>query len=134
MELTESVRLVLNGLFPDLLGIEFVEVSRERVVGSFVVRPDLCTVGGVLHGGALMSLADTLGAVGAFVNLPQGTRTSTMESKTNFLGAAGVGSRVTGESTPVHLGKLTMVWQTRVKSESGKLIGLVIQTQVVLPG
>jgi len=87
----------------------------------------------VLHGGALMAFADTLGAAGTIVNLPDGASTTTLESKTNFLAAAPVGSRVIGEATPIHRGRTTMVWQTRLTNEAGRLIGLVIQTQLVLP-
>jgi len=123
----------MKGLLPDLLGIELSEVAPERVVATLEVRPELCTVGNILHGGSIMAFADTLGAVGTFVNLPAGHRTTTIESKTNFLGAAPLGSRVTGECTPVHRGRTTMVWQTRVTSEAGKLVALVTQTQMVIP-
>jgi uncharacterized protein (TIGR00369 family) len=123
----------MKGLLPDLLGIELTEATAERVLATLAVRQDLCTVGGALHGGAIMAFADTLGAVGTFVNLPAGHRTTTIESKTNFIGAAPLGSRVTGESTPLHRGRTTMVWQTRVTSEAGKLVALVTQTQMVIP-
>ncbi|MFL6623441.1 MAG: PaaI family thioesterase [Sulfurifustaceae bacterium] len=124
----------LSTEFPGYLGIEFIEVTPERVVGALHVRPELCNGAGILHGGALMSLADTLGAVATLVNLPEGARTTTLESKTNFLGAVPVGARVIGECAPFHRGKTTMVWQTLVKSESGKLCAVVTQTQLVLPG
>lgn len=124
----------LSTEFPGYLGIEFIEVTRERVVGALRVRPELCNGSGILHGGALMSLADTLGAVATIVNLPEGARTTTLESKTNFLGAVPLGTRVIGECAPFHRGKTTMVWQTLVKSESGKLCAVVTQTQLVLPG
>lgn len=133
MDLLESVQQILQPLFPGVLGIELTEVSPERVVASMLVRPDLCTTGGVLHGGAIMAFADTLGAVATFANLPQGARTTTIESKTNFLGAAPAGTRVSGECTPFHRGRTTMVWQTLVKSEAGKLCAVVTQTQMVLP-
>ncbi len=133
MNLLESVQQILQPLFPGVLGIELAEVSPERVVASMLVRPDLCTTGEVLHGGAIMAFADTLGAVATFANLPQGVRTTTIESKTNFLGAAPAGTRVTGECTPFHRGRTTMVWQTLVKSEAGKLCAVVTQTQMVLP-
>ncbi len=133
MNLLESVQQILQPLFPGVLGIELTEVSPERVVASMLVRPDLCTTGGVLHGGAIMAFADTLGAVATFANLPQGARTTTIESKTNFLGAAPAGTRVSGECTPFHRGRTTMVWQTLVKSEAGKLCAVVTQTQMVLP-
>ena len=133
MSLAESIQQRLKGIFPELLGIRLTEVTPERVLAELTVRPDLCTAGGVMHGGAFMAFADTLGAVGTVANLPPGARTTTIESKTNFIGAAPAGSRVIGESTPLHRGKTTMVWQTRVSSESGKLLALVTQTQMVLP-
>ena len=134
MDLAASIQDRLKGLFPDLLGIELTEVAPERVAARLMVRDALCTTGKVLHGGAIMAFADTLGAVGTFVNLPRGARTTTIESKTNFLGAAPLGARILGESTPVHRGRTTMVWQTRITLETGKLVALVTQTQMVLPG
>jgi 1,4-dihydroxy-2-naphthoyl-CoA hydrolase len=134
MDLAASIQDRLKGLFPDLLGIELTEVAPERVAAGLTVRDGLCTTGKVLHGGAIMAFADTLGAVGTFINLPPGARTTTIESKTNFLGAAPLGARILGESTPVHRGRTTMVWQTRITLETGKLVALVTQTQMVLPG
>jgi 1,4-dihydroxy-2-naphthoyl-CoA hydrolase len=119
--------------FPGLLGIQFIEVTPERVLASMEVRPDMDNNAGILHGGAMMAFADTLGAVATIVNLPKGARTTTIESKTNFVGAVPVGGRVIGECTPFHRGKTTMVWQTLVKSEAGKLCAVVTQTQMVLP-
>jgi len=133
MPALEELNRLLAPLFPGLLGIELTEARPERVCAVLPVRPDLCTTGEALHGGAFMAFADTLGAVGTFLNLPAGARTTTIESKTNFLGAAPLGTRVSGESTPLHRGRTTMVWQTRIHSESGKLIAVVIQTQMVLP-
>jgi 1,4-dihydroxy-2-naphthoyl-CoA hydrolase len=121
-------------LLPGLLGVEVLEALPERVTARMQVRPDLCTLGGVLHGGAVMAFADTLGAVATILNLPSDARTTTVESKTNFLGAAPAGSVVLAETVPVHRGRTTMVWQTYVRSEAGKLIALVIQTQLVLSG
>jgi uncharacterized protein (TIGR00369 family) len=134
MNLLEPVQKILQPLFPGLLGIELTEVGPERVVASMQVRPELCTTGEVLHGGAIMAFADTLGAVATYANLPTGARTTTIESKTNFLGAAKAGTRVTGECTPFHRGRTTMVWQTLVKTEAGKLCAVITQTQMVLPG
>jgi 1,4-dihydroxy-2-naphthoyl-CoA hydrolase len=133
MDLLASVQEVLQPLFPGVLGIRLTEVTPERVVAAMEVRPELCTTGGVLHGGAVMAFADTLGAVATFANLPKGARTTTIESKTNFLGAAASGTRVIGECTPFHRGRTTMVWQTMVRSEAGKLCAVVTQTQMVLP-
>jgi uncharacterized protein (TIGR00369 family) len=122
-----------KGLLPDLLGIELLETAPERVTARLLVRPDLCTLGGVMHGGALMAFADTLGAIATLLNLPHDARTTTIESKTNFLAAAATGTHVTAECTPVHRGRTTMVWQTRVSNANAKLVALVTQTQLVLP-
>jgi 1,4-dihydroxy-2-naphthoyl-CoA hydrolase len=86
----------------------------------------------VLHGGAVMAFADTLGAMGTIVNLPQGAGTTTIESKTNFVAPAPVGTRVVGEATPIHRGRRTMIWQTRIATREGRLVALVTQTQLVL--
>ena len=118
--------------FSNLMGVEIVERSKDRVVGRLVVREDLCTAGGILHGGAFMAFADALGAIGGFLNLPAGARTKTLESKTNFLGAAKVGTTVTGETTPLHIGRRSSVWQTRITSAEGKLLALVLQTQMTV--
>jgi 1,4-dihydroxy-2-naphthoyl-CoA hydrolase len=117
--------------FADLMGIVFTAASREKVVAELPVRDDLCTRPAVLHGGAIMAFADTLGAAATILNLPEGMWTTTVESKTNFLSPAPVGTKVTGETTPVHRGRQTMVWQTRVVREDGKLVALVTPTQLV---
>jgi uncharacterized protein (TIGR00369 family) len=131
--LLETVREKFKGLLPELLGMRLIEVTPDKVVATLEVRPDLCTAGGVLHGGSIMAFADTLGAVGTIANLPPGASTATIESKTNFIGGAAVGGSVTGESTPVHKGRTTQVWQTRVTAADGKLVALVTQTQIVKP-
>ncbi|MCW5731856.1 MAG: PaaI family thioesterase [Alphaproteobacteria bacterium] len=118
--------------FAKLLGIRFVEAAKDRVVAEMAVRPELCTRPDILHGGAVMAFADTLGAAATVVNLPEGAGTTTIESKTNFVSPAPVGSTVRGEATPVHRGRRTMVWQTRITSQEGKLVALVTQTQMVL--
>ena len=120
-----------RGTLVELLGIEFVELGRERVIAQLAIRDDLRTVGGALHGGTLMALADTVGAVATVLNLPAGAGTTTLESKTNFF-AAGRSGTVRAESIPLHRGKRTMVWQTRVTDEAGRLLSLTIQTQMVL--
>jgi 1,4-dihydroxy-2-naphthoyl-CoA hydrolase len=116
---------------PELLGIRFVEASPDRLVAELTIRDDLRTVGGALHGGAIMAFADTVGATATFINLPAGTSTTTLESKTNFF-AAGRDGIVRAEATPLHRGRTTMVWQTRVTDASGRLLAQVIQTQMVL--
>lgn len=118
--------------FAKLLGIEFVSAAPERIVAEMTVREDLCTRPAILHGGAVMAFADTLGAAGTIVNLPEGAGTTTIESKTNFVAPAPVGTRVTGEATPIHRGKRTMIWQTRITTPEGRLVALVTQTQLVL--
>jgi uncharacterized protein (TIGR00369 family) len=118
--------------FPRLMGVEIVSAGQARVTARLRVRADLCTSGHILHGGAVMAFADTLGAIGAFLNLPPGAGTTTVESKTNFFSSAKEGSTVLGEATPLHLGRRTSVWQTRLSREDGKLIALVTQTQMVL--
>jgi 1,4-dihydroxy-2-naphthoyl-CoA hydrolase len=118
--------------FARLLGIEFISATPEQVVAELTVREDLCTRPAVLHGGAIMAFADTLGAVGTSLNLPEGAGTTTIESKTNFVAPAPVGTRVIGEATPVHRGRRTMLWQTRISTPEGRLVALVMQTQLVL--
>jgi uncharacterized protein (TIGR00369 family) len=118
--------------FSELLGIEFVHAAPDRVVAQLVVRDELCTRPAVLHGGAIMAFADTLGATGTILNLPEGAGTTTIESKTNFIAAAPLGTRITGEATPVHRGRRTMVWQTRITTAEGRLVALVTQTQLVI--
>ena len=118
--------------FARLLGIEFLTASPERVTAEMLVRPELCTVNSVIHGGAIMAFADTLGAAGTVLNLPAGAGTTTIESKTNFLAAAPAGAKLLGETTPVHRGRRTMVWQTRLTLENGRAMALVTQTQMVL--
>lgn len=150
--------------FAKLLGIELVSAAPDRIVAQMTVREDLCTSPAVLHGGAIMAFADTLGALGTIANLAQTaaskvdsgaaafgnapgtgrkvsgasgaaggvTGTVTIESKTNFLSPAPLGERITGEATPVHLGRRTTVWQTRVTTPDGKLVAVTTQTQLVL--
>src|SRR5262249_23545773 len=121
----------LNGTLAELLGIEIVEASAERVVARLPIRDDLRTVGGALHGGTLMAFADTIGAVATPLNPPPRPPPTTLESKTNFFAAGRTGA-VRAESTPLHRGKRTMVWQTRVTDDTGRLLSLTIQTQMVL--
>jgi 1,4-dihydroxy-2-naphthoyl-CoA hydrolase len=122
-----------KGTLGELLGIRFVETHPDRVVAELAYRGELTTVGGSLHGGTLMALADTVGAAATVLNLPPGASTTTLESKTNFMAAARAGV-VRAESTPLHRGKRTMVWQTRVTDASGRLLSLTTQTQMVLDG
>ena len=119
--------------FARLMGVEILEASTDQARARLPVTADLCTLGGTLHGGAAMAFADTLGAIGGYLALPAGaTGTTTLESKTNFLGPAPQGGAVIGETTPIHRGKRTSVWQTRIETEAGKPVALVIQTQMAL--
>ncbi len=118
--------------FAATLGIRFLEASADKVTAELVVREALCTSPAVLHGGAIMAFADTLGAAGTILNLAEGFTTTTIESKTNFLAPAPLGARLIGEATPVHRGRSLMVWQTRMAIEGGRLVAMTTQTQMVL--
>ena len=119
-----------TGLFTHL-GIEFVEVTPDRVVARLKVSEKLMTVGGTLHGGTLMAFADSVGAAGTVANLAEGQRTATLESKTNFIAGCRSGT-VQAEAKPIHKGKRTHVWETRITDESGKLLSVTTQTQMIL--
>src|SRR2546430_8648608 len=131
---TESVsQFVADPLpFAQLLGLELVTVTSDRVEAVLRVREELCTRPAVLHGGALMALADTLGAIATVANLAEGTTTTTIESKTNFFAAIPAGDTARAECTPLHRGRTTMVWQTRITRGDGRLAAVVMQTQMVL--
>ena len=128
----DTLQRWLQPLFPGLMGVRLVELAPDRVVAEMTVRPELCTSGGILHGGAYMAFADTLGAIGTVINLPDGKRTTTTDSSTKFIAGAKVGSTVTGTSVALHRGRTTMVWQTEVRNADGKLCAVVTQTQLVL--
>lgn len=128
----ESLQQRIEPLFPGLMGVRLLEVTQERVLAEVKVRADLCTAGGIMHGGAYMAFADTLGAIGTVVNLPPGKSTTTTDSSTKFISGAKLGTIVTGESVALHRGRTTMVWQTSVRNAEGKLCALVTQTQLVL--
>ena len=119
--------------FAELKGVMFMEAERDRVVARMLVRPDLCTLNHTIHGGAVMAFADSVGAAATAVNLPEGAKgTTTIESKTNFIGAAKEGTTLIATATPVHRGRRTQVWQTRLETEEGSLVAVVTQTQMVL--
>jgi len=118
--------------FAEMLGIKIIDASADQVMAEMLVRTDLCTRPAVLHGGAIMALADTLGAIATVINLPEGASTTTIESKTNFVGPAPFDKTVVAECTPIHRGKRTMVWQTRISTREGRLVALVTQTQLVM--
>jgi 1,4-dihydroxy-2-naphthoyl-CoA hydrolase len=119
--------------FAELLGIQFISAEGDSLAAKMLVRPELCTIGGIAHGGAIMSFADTLGAAAAFIGLPAEAKgTTTVESKTNFVGPAPAGSIVIGRTTLIHRGKKTQIWQTLVATEDEKLVALIVQTQMNL--
>jgi len=117
---------------PRFLGMTVIAAEADRVVAELVVAEEHCTVGHTIHGGAIMAFADTLGALGTLLNLREGQSTTTLESKTNFFAGAAVGTRVTAESVPLHRGRRTQVWETRLTGENGRLVAKVTQTQLVL--
>ena len=119
--------------FTRLMWLEVTSQSKDRILSRITVREDLCTTGKIMHGGAIMAMADSLGAIVAYLNIPEGAKaTTTIESKTNFMRAAPLDSVVIGECTPLHVGRRTSVWQTILRNEEGKTIAVVTQTQMVL--
>jgi 1,4-dihydroxy-2-naphthoyl-CoA hydrolase len=132
MSLLDKVN-AMNMPFAELKGVKFTEVEKDRVVAKMLVRPDLCTLHHTIHGGAIMAFADSVGAAATVINLPEDAKgTTTIESKTNFIGGAKEGMTVIATATPVHRGRRTQVWQTRLETDDGKLVAIVTQTQMVL--
>ena len=129
-----ALQALLDPLFPGLMGVHISALAPDRVVAEMKVRPDLCTAGGILHGGAYMAFADTLGAVGTLLNLAAGKRTTTTDSSTKFIAGARVDTVVSAECLALHRGRTTMVWQTSIRNADGKLCAVVTQTQLVLEG
>jgi len=129
LETIQSMKLP----FAELKGVTFTEAEKDRVVARMLVRPDLCTLNHIAHGGAIMAFADSVGAAATVINLPEDAKgTTTLESKTNFIRGAKEGTHVVAIATPVHRGRRTQVWQTRLETEDGKLVAVVTQTQMVL--
>ncbi len=114
------------------LGVQLVDVERDKIVANVPVREELSTSPTMMHGGAIMAVADYLGAIGTVVNMERGAWTTTLESKTNFFRAVPVGTTLTAEAVPLHKGRSTQVWQTSLYREDGKLAAIVTQTQMVL--
>jgi 1,4-dihydroxy-2-naphthoyl-CoA hydrolase len=119
--------------FAELMGMKITHVSRDKVAAELFVRDELENRMGVLHGGAIMAFADNLGGTATIANLPDGARTSTIESKTNFFAPIPIGDTAHAECTPLHRGRTTMVWQTRITRNDGRLCAIVTQTQIVIP-
>jgi uncharacterized protein (TIGR00369 family) len=118
--------------FATLVGINITHVSPERVTAELTVRDELTNGNGILHGGAIMTLADNLGGTATMANLQAGFLTTTIESKTNFFAAIPLGDTARAECTPLHRGRTTLVWQTRITREDGRLAAVVTQTQLVI--
>jgi 1,4-dihydroxy-2-naphthoyl-CoA hydrolase len=131
MDLVSRLQRELPPL-PRWMGITITMAEPDRVVAELTVRQELCTTGNIMHGGAVMAFADTVGALGTIVNLREGQGTTTVESKTNFFAGSSVGARLTAEATPLHRGRRTQVWETRITNEQGRLVAKVTQTQMVL--
>jgi len=126
------VQAMLAPMFPGLMGVRLTSLSPDKVEAEMPVRPDLCTGGGILHGGAYMAFADTLGAVGTVITMGAGKRTTTTDSSTKFIAGAKVGSTVTAECLALHRGRTTQVWQTTIRNADGKLCAVVTQTQLIM--
>lgn len=127
-----ALQKLIATLFPGLMGVHLTHVEPGKVLAEMEVRADLCTAGGILHGGAYMAFADTLGAVGTVVDLQDGQRTTTTDSSTKFIAGAKAGTVVTGECIALHRGRTTQVWQTMIRNDAGKLCAVVTQTQLIM--
>lgn len=123
----------MNAPFAKKIGIRMTYVAKDRIEAELDVTPEHCTIPATLHGGAVMAFADNLGGIGAFLNMPEGSMTSTVESKTNFLRPVPVGQKARAVTTPVNIGRTLQVWQTQIFREDGKLAALVTQTQMIMP-
>ena len=127
----EELNQFLHGM-PTTLGLTITRAEKDIIVATLLVRPEICTVGDTVHGGAIMTFADAVGAAGTIMNLREGQGTTTIESKTNFYAGAKAGTLLTAESVPLHRGRRTQVWETRITNPEGRLIAKVTQTQMVL--
>ena len=134
LEAMSELKKLADSMIPfgRFIGVEFVSAEKDRVVARLEVTPELCGHPEVINGGAIMAFADTVGAAGAVINLPEGMWTTTLESKTNFVAPVPLGTVLTAETTPIHRGRRTMIWQTRLTTSKGKLAAVVVQTQMVL--
>jgi 1,4-dihydroxy-2-naphthoyl-CoA hydrolase len=131
MDMVERIQQELPPL-PRWMGLRVTVAEPERVVAELTVREELCTSGSIMHGGAVMAFADTVGAIGTVVNLREGQGTTTLESKTNFFAGSSVGTKLIAEAVPLHRGRRTQVWETRITNEHGRLVAKITQTQMVL--
>jgi uncharacterized protein (TIGR00369 family) len=133
--MTENLAVAFNENntpFARKLGVRMISATKDRIEAELEVTPDLCTIPPSLHGGAIMAFADNLGGCGAFLNMPEGAATATVESKTNFLRPVPVGQKAKAVTTPINIGRTLQVWETRIYREDGKLAAIVTQTQIVI--
>lgn len=121
-----------NAPFAKMIGVIMTLVTKTRLEAELLVTPELCTIPATMHGGAMMAFADNMGGCGAFLNMPEGMMTTTVESKTNFLRPAPVGQKVFATTEPVHIGRSLQVWKTEIRREDGKIAAIVTQTQMIL--
>jgi uncharacterized protein (TIGR00369 family) len=128
----KAARHVLLSGMPRALGVRIVSITQKRVLAEMRIKPMHINRSGRVNGGALMAFADVMGAAGTVANLPEGHRTGTLESKTNFF-RAGEGPVMKAISIPLHIGRTTMVWQTTIRNPDGKVAAIVTQTQIVIP-
>jgi 1,4-dihydroxy-2-naphthoyl-CoA hydrolase len=133
MAIIDDLQKSTHGLFPEVMGIRFLTATPEEVRAEMDVTRAMCTLPGRMHGGAIMAFADTLGAYGTALVLTDGAGTTTIESKTNFFASGVEGKKVIGTATPLHRGRSTTVWQTRIERDDGRLVAVVTQTQIILP-
>lgn len=122
-----------NAPFARMIGVKMTLVTKERLEAELLVTPDHCTIPATMHGGAMMAFADNMGGCGAFLNMPEGMMTTTVESKTNFLRPVPVGQKALAVTEPVHIGKSLQVWKTEIRRDDGKVAAIVTQTQMILP-
>ncbi|MFC0812479.1 PaaI family thioesterase [Paracoccus panacisoli] len=133
MDSDEQERIAFDQpAFARLLGFKLISVAPDEVVAEMAVTPELANRNGVMHGGAIMALADNLGGTATMINLPPGKTTTTVESKTNFLRPIRIGDTATARAVPLHKGRTTMVWQTTITRPDGKAAAVVTQTQLVI--
>jgi uncharacterized protein (TIGR00369 family) len=132
MEIIEAIKEVHKNLLPGYLGIDLKEASSERVVGGLEIKEHHCTIGEIVHGGVIMSLADTMGAICAFLNLPPNSRTNTIESKTNLIRPGKLGEIITARTKLLNKGRTIMLCYTEVYNSNEQLLAVVIQSQIVI--
>lgn len=122
-----------NAPFAKMIGVTLTLVTKDRLEGELLVTENHCTIPATMHGGAMMAFADNMGGCGAFLNMPEGMMTTTVESKTNFLRPVPVGEKALAVTEPVHIGRTLQVWKTEIRREDGKVAAIVTQTQMIMP-